>query len=48
MGIVKCTGCGCFMNDDETVWVDVDDTHQVPYCVSCGPDQTDTFSDYEE
>ena len=47
MGIVKCSNpdCGSYMHDDEVVWVQLDDTHDVPYCVSCAPDQSETFSE---
>jgi hypothetical protein len=41
MGIVKCSDCGVYMHDDEVVWIKIDDTHDVAYCVGCCPEQDD-------
>lgn len=50
MGIVKCSDCGTYINDEEAVWVEIDDTHDKPYCVSCAPEMEsdDNQFDYEE
>lgn len=45
MGIQKCVQCSKFIYDDEVVWVQVDDNHDAPYCVTCSPDDS-TSEDY--
>lgn len=45
MGIVKCAECGSFIHEDEVVWVQKDDTHDIPYCVECSPEQDDLTPD---
>jgi len=45
MGVVKCADCGSFVDADEIIWVEMDDTHDRPLCVSCCPDDNDESSD---
>lgn len=46
MGVIKCNQCGKFIHDDEVVWMKYDDTHEVPYCVSCSPEQDEEADSY--
>jgi hypothetical protein len=46
MGVLRCCQCRVFVDEEEIIWVQQDDTHQIPYCVSCSPD--DQESDYDE
>ena len=44
MAVVKCVQCGKYIDDSEAVMVQVDDTHDASYCVSCAPeDDGDDF-----
>lgn len=44
MGILKCADCGCYIHEDEVVWIKQDDTHDIAYCVACCPEE----ENYEE
>jgi hypothetical protein len=49
MGVLKCFGCGCYLHDDEAVWIELDENHSASYCVSCAPEQEDYDSpNYED
>jgi hypothetical protein len=41
MGVLKCYDCGCYLHEDEVVWIKLDDNHDAAYCVSCCPEQED-------
>lgn len=46
MAVVKCVQCKKYIDESEAVMVEVDDTHDAPYCVNCAPDDED--SDFYE
>ena len=46
MGVLKCFVCGCYLHDDEVVWIDLDDNHQAAHCVLCAPEQSE-HDEYE-
>ena len=43
MGISKCVRCSCYIDENEAVFVEIDDNHDACYCVSCAPD--DVYND---
>lgn len=43
MGIAKCIKCNNYIDENEAVFVEIDENHDACYCVSCAPD--DAFSD---
>lgn len=45
MGILKCYDCGKYLNDDEVVWVKINDNHDAAYCVNCSPESDIDYDD---
>lgn len=45
IGILKCSECGEYIQDDEVFWVQKGDNHEVAVCVKCAPAETEIVQD---